>query len=196
MTHHKDSASASRGTGNKRVLMACTECRKRKIKVSQYVHSTRYTGLTVPQCNIDPSGTARPCERCSRKGNQCRYEPIGSTQGEGPFGNDGSIQLHYPYANGPPVDSATLHLPLSSQQVGTYNPNQHTPPNNTPAFNNSPAGHPHPSITNQVHPRGYGHPSGYLYYAPGHTSNSSSSGYPSNPTLTFPEFARRSHFSQ
>ncbi|KAJ8085472.1 hypothetical protein PM082_004288 [Marasmius tenuissimus] len=62
----------STGT-SKRVIMACTECRKRKVR-----------------CNPDRSGVTRPCDQCSRNGLQCRYEPISiPTEASG-------IKLHDP----------------------------------------------------------------------------------------------------
>ncbi|KAK1234657.1 hypothetical protein PQX77_002140 [Marasmius sp. AFHP31] len=68
---------------SKRVLMACTECRKRKVR-----------------CNPDRSGVTRPCERCSRNRQRCRYEPINVDpeldSGEG-------IKLYDPYAQSPPA---------------------------------------------------------------------------------------------
>ncbi|KAK1230640.1 hypothetical protein PQX77_006270 [Marasmius sp. AFHP31] len=72
-------------SSSKRVLMACTECRKRKVR-----------------CNPDRSGVTHPCERCDRHGLRCRYEPISNFFPEHDPGAEG-IKLFDPYAQIPPA---------------------------------------------------------------------------------------------
>ncbi|KAJ8096285.1 hypothetical protein PM082_011440 [Marasmius tenuissimus] len=119
MPYYKDSTSSSQSS-SKRVLMACTECRKRKVR-----------------CNPDRSGVTRPCDRCSRNGLQCRYEPI-SSPAEDTDGEDG-IKLFDPYAHNNPM----LHNPQQIHNGGTpYPPNQfHRQPANVTTYQPYPGGY-------------------------------------------------------
>ncbi|KAJ8096271.1 hypothetical protein PM082_011425 [Marasmius tenuissimus] len=138
--------------------MACTNCRRRKVK-----------------CNIDPAGTTRPCERCRRHALECVFEPVRPPSTSAPTQeDDGSIRLFYPYSSMAPGNTSATHY------VGpAYNPSSCTPgpgvqspypyppstryPNTPSPMNNAsgaPSAYPVPV---PGHPAGYGQVGGPSY---------------------------------
>ncbi|KAJ7176311.1 hypothetical protein C8R43DRAFT_943096 [Mycena crocata] len=89
--HPSASSSSSR---SKRVIIACTNCRKRKIRC-----------LTSEQPPINP------CERCAKKGLQCEYIPVpdqpdysadGAASSPSHSGPSSSAPIHLSHPYGPP----------------------------------------------------------------------------------------------
>ncbi|KAI3614225.1 c6 finger domain [Moniliophthora roreri] len=78
-THHSSAMDSISTKPRKRALMACSFCRKRKIKASKQSSLLLATEFDCNshQCNTPETIPRGPCQRCKEKNLQCEYIPVG-----------------------------------------------------------------------------------------------------------------------
>ena len=144
---------------------------------------------------MDPAGITRPCERCTKYGLQCIFQPARppSAGNQPPGDDDGRILLHHPYPTTINNTGAQSYLPspqsqgyVQAQGSGVHHPN-HPPSINFPT--NPHLGHVWPPPLNQGQvpmsrdPIGYREQGGGQFHTgPGTTfNNAGGSVHPQNP---------------
>jgi hypothetical protein len=153
----------------RRTLMACTNCRERKLKVSEPFAIGLIPLLTLSQCRPVESVDSSPCERCIKEGGFCQYRPVdpSSTSNNHAYDypNQDDPVILYP-VHSPPPPNQEFAVPVNPPYVptpGGYPYEIFNPPGQAPY--STPPYQPHLSSSYPVPPYPYPNTVPFQYLA-------------------------------